>query len=135
MTKEIQKVTRGSRPKRAPIGQRGRLTVTTKQADREYRFVNDKDGRVEMFQQNGWTIEKAEDHVVGDRRVDVSSVSGSAARYGVGLGDHAVLMSIDKEWYAEDQAEKQKLVDNTEQTIKQEVSRTHKGTFEVSRGN
>lgn len=136
MTKEAsQKVTRGSRPKRTPIGQKGKLTVSNKQADREYRFVNDKDSRVEMFQENGWEIELAENHTVGDRRVEKTSVSGSAARYSVGLGDHAVLMSIPKDWYAEDQAEKQLQVDATEQTIKQNTlsSGIKNAKFEITR--
>lgn len=133
MTKETTKVTRGSRPKRTPIGQKGRLAVSTKQPDLEYRFVNDRDNRIEKFQENGWTIELAENHVIGDRRVESASVSGSAARYSVGLGDHAVLMSIPKEWYAEDQVEKQRAVDASEQTIKQNALSGHKGAFEITR--
>jgi len=119
----MQKIVKGNRPKRAPVGSKGRLTVHSKQPDREYRFVNDRDGRVETFVNAGWDVELAENHKVGDRRADVSSVTGSAARYPVGLGDHAVLMSIPKEWYEEDQAEKQRIVDATEQTIQNEVNK------------
>lgn len=135
MTKETLKVARGSRPKRTPIGSRGKLNVGNKQPDREYRFVNDRDGRVEMFQQNGWIVEKAEDHIVGDRRVDATTPSGSAARYSVGLGDYSVLMSIDREWFLEDQAEKQLRVDASEQSIKQDALGGHKGSFEITRGS
>lgn len=133
MTKEIAKVTRGSRPKRAPVGSKSILHVSNKQEGREYRFVNDKDGRVEMFQQNGWVVEKAEDHQIGDRRVNAASVAGSAARVSVGQGDFSVLMSIDKEWFEEDQAEKQARVDASEQSIKQDALKGHKGSFEISR--
>ena len=134
--KDTTKVTRGSRPKRTPIGTRSRMPVVNKDADKEYRFVNDRDGRVEMFLQNGWEIELAATHKQALSRVDTSSVEGSAARYPVGLGDNAVLMSIPKEWYQEDQAEKQRIVDNTEQTIKQDALKSgYKGaTFELSRG-
>ncbi len=133
MTKELNKVTRGSRPKRAPVGARNRLAVHNKQADREYRFVNDKDGRVEVFEQNGWIVEKAENHQIGDRRVDSASVTGSAARVSVGQGDYSVLMSIDKEWYDEDQAEKQKRVEASEQSIKETALKGHKGSFQITR--
>lgn len=134
MTKELQKVTRGSRPKRAPIGAKNILAVSNKQEDREYRFVNDKDGRVQLFEQNGWVVEKAEDHQIGDRRVNTAATTGSAARVSVGQGDFSVLMSIQKDWFAEDQAEKQQRVDASEQTIKQEALKGHKGSFEISRG-
>jgi len=134
MTKETTKIARGSRPQRTPIGQKGKLSVSNKDPNLEYRFVNDRDGRVEMFQENGWTIELAENHRVGDRRAESASVSGSAARYPVGLGDYSVLMSIDKNWYAEDQAEKQRRVDASEQSIKQDALKGHKGSFEITRG-
>jgi hypothetical protein len=134
MTKELTKVTRGSRPKRAPIGTKNRLSVSNKEEGREYRFVNDRDGRVEMFQQNGWIIEKAENHNIGDRRAESASVMGSAARVSVGQGDTSVLMSIDKEWYLEDQAEKHQRVDASEQSIKDTALKSHKGAFEISRG-
>lgn len=134
MTQDVKKITKGSRPKRTPVGQKGRLTVTNKSPDKEYRFVNDRDSRVQEFEQNGWTVELAEDHQVGDRRVEAPSTSGSAARIPVGLGDHAVLMSIPKEWYEEDQRAKAERVDATEQTIKENVSAGYKGKFEVSRG-
>lgn len=134
--KDSTKVTRGSRPKRATIGTRSRMPVVNKDADKEYRFVNDRDGRVEMFLQNGWEVELANTHRQALSRVDTSSVEGSAARYPVGLGDNAVLMSIPKDWYQEDQAEKQRIVDASEQTIKQDALRDgYKGsTFELSRG-
>lgn len=133
--KDTTKVARGSRPKRTPINSRNRMPVVNKDADKEYRFVNDRDGRVDMFLQNGWEIELAQTHRQSLARVDTASVEGSAARYPVGLGDSAVLMSIPKEWYQEDQAEKQRLVDNTEQSIKDTVSKDPKGKFEISRGN
>jgi hypothetical protein len=132
--KDTTKVTRGSRPKRASIGTRNRMPVVNKAPDKEYRFVNDRDGRVEMFLQNGWEVELAETHKQSLARTDVSSVEGSAARYPVGLGDNAVLLSIPKEWYQEDQIEKQRLVDSTEQSIKNEAEKSHKGSFQVSRG-
>jgi hypothetical protein len=135
MTKELQKVARGSRPKRTPIDQRGKLSVSNKDPEREYRFVNDKDGRVEMFEANGWEKALASEHQVGDRRADGASALGSAARYPVGLGDSAVLMSIPKEWYMEDQKDKQRVVDASEQTIKATVSQGHKGSLELSRGS
>lgn len=133
MTQEVKKITKGDRPKRTPIGKKGRLTVSECDPNRAYRFVNDKDSRVELFKENGWEVELAANHRIGDRRVDSSSVAGSAARVSVGLGDNAVLMSIPKEWYEEDQVEKAKLVDATEQTIKEKALQSHGGKFEISR--
>lgn len=128
MTKEAIAKAPVSRPKRTPIGRRGKLTVSNKDANYEYRFVNNKDGRVEMFQEAGW--EACPSTQVGDKRVENASALGSVAEVGVGLGDKAVLMRIPKEWFAEDQAAKQAQVDATEQTIKDKVRNTHGGRFE-----
>jgi len=132
MTKEAQKIVRGERQRRTSIVNQGRLVVENKDPSRVYRFVNDKNGRVEVKQDQGWDIELAKDHRIGGRRADSSSPEGSAARVNVGAGDHAVLMSIPKEWFDEDQAAKQERVDASEQTIKQNALNSHKGSFQVS---
>lgn len=129
MTQEIKKVTRGSRPKRATVVPVGPLHVTDKDPERVYRHVTDKNSRIAQFEQNGWVVESADKHQVGDRRLDNKQSPGSAARYPVGLGDHAVLMSIDKDWYEEDQKAKAERVDATEQTIREKVSK-----LSISRG-
>lgn len=133
MTQEAKKITKGSRPQRAPVGQVGRLSVTDKDPNKVYRFVNDRDNRVEMFQQNGWEISKASEHQIGSRRADTSQTTGSAARVSVGQGDYSVLMEIPKEWYEEDQQVKQQRVNATEQSIKETALSGHKGKFEITR--
>ncbi len=133
MTKEAQKIVRGERQRRTSLVNQGRLVVENKDPNKVYRFVNDKDGRVELKQDQGWDVELAKDHRIGGRRVDTSSAEGTAARVNVGAGDHAILMSIPKEWYEEDQAAKQERVDASEQTIKQTALNGHKGSFQVSR--
>ncbi len=130
MTKEMRK----ERPKRPSLTNQGPLAVSSKKPGREYRFVTDKDGRVERKIALGWVVESAADHQVGYRSVDKASEVGAAARYPVGQGEHSVLMSIDKDWYDEDQADKQRQVDESEQTIKHNAINSHKGKFEVSRG-
>jgi hypothetical protein len=134
MTQETKKITKGSRPQRVPVGQVGKLNVTNQDPNKVYRFVNDRDNRVEMFEQAGWVVEKAADHQIGYRRADSSSAEGTAARISVGLGDHSILMSIDKDWYDEDQIAKAKKIDATEETIKREVREGYKGRFEQTTG-
>lgn len=130
MTQEkIVRGQRSQRPQRTPVGQKGRLTVSNKDPNKVYRIVNDKDSRVELFQQNGWEVET--NAAVGIRRADVDS--GIGATINVGLGDRAVLMSIPKEWYEEDQKAKQEVVDGTEQTIRNNALSGHKGEFKLSR--
>jgi hypothetical protein len=132
MTQEkIVKGQRAQRPQRASIKNKGRLVVGQKDPDKEYRFVNDKDGRVDMFQNNGWEV--VTDVQIGSRRANVASELGSAASINVGLGDRAVLMAIPKEWYEEDQKAKQVVVDGTEQTIKENALNGHKGHFTIER--
>lgn len=131
MTKET--IVRGERPKRTSIVNQGRLNVQNKDPNREYRFVNDEKGKVEIKVTQGWVIEQSKDHVgLGGARLESASTQGSAARLPVGNGISGVLMSIDRDWYLEDQRERQQRVDATEQSIKNDALNSHKGSFSVS---
>lgn len=103
------------RVRRTPVGLRNKLTVQGKDANFEYRFVNDKDSRIAEFQDAGWELVDATDVKVGDRRVDTASSEGSKTQIPVGNDTKAFLMRIKKEWYQEDQAAKQEHVNQVEQ--------------------
>lgn len=108
-----------ARPRRTPLSQRNRLTVKNKDPGFVYRIVNDVDDRVEELLERGYElVPQAKVGRVGDKRVDDPTAPGSSSSISVGQGTKAVVMRIRDEYYAEDQTYKQKLVDDTEQTMK-----------------
>lgn len=126
-----------SRPKRVPVGSRNRLAVTGKSDEFEYRIVNDSNGdgqRIAQFKQAGY--EFAPDASVSTERIAASS-EGSVKSIPVGGGTTAYLMRIPKEYYLEDQANKQAHIDETERSMKQEVDDSgYRGAkFTMQRGN
>lgn len=103
---------------RVPIGANRDITNVTDTPDGYIDYwVNDDDGRVgETFKRAGY------EHVV-KAKMGSSSVDGSHAQDGVvskdmGKGVTAYLMRQRKDWYDEDQAEKQKIVDSTEDSMR-----------------
>ncbi|MDE3022994.1 MAG: hypothetical protein KGI54_14240 [Pseudomonadota bacterium] len=102
------------RVKRTPVGTRNILTVRGKDPDYVYRIVNDVGDRVEVFKEAGYEPVLAEQHLVGDRRVNKPSDEGSIATAHVGGGQKAVVMRIRKEYFEEDQAAKQAQIDELE---------------------
>lgn len=132
MKENIAKAPR-ARPKRTAIGTRSVLTVDQKDSDYEYRFVNDVNSRVEAFQRNGWEVVPAKDAVIGAPRVDQPSPEGSAASVSVGGGTKAVLLRISKDWYVEDQLDKQRQIDALEQTMKEDAQSEYKGNLSIKR--
>jgi hypothetical protein len=111
------------RPKRQPVGTRNRLSVTGKDENYVYRFVNDIGDRVHQFQEGGYEIVTKEHHKVGDNRVDVASSEGTVATISVGVrpdgqAQRAVLMRINREWYDEDQEAKLADIKETQRQLK-----------------
>lgn len=104
-----------SRPRRTPIGKRNRLTVENKDPNYNYRIVNDIDGRVQDMIDRDYEL--VLDATVGDKRVDSVSSLGSAKQISVGKGIKAVVMRKRKDWDAEDQALKQKEIDDLEASM------------------
>lgn len=105
------------RPSRKPVGTRNRLTVDNKDPNYHYRLVNDVDERVAMFQEGGYEVASLKDHKLGSAsRVDTGNTADNTLS--VGGGTKAVLMRINKDWYEEDQQEKQKKVDATMDSLK-----------------
>lgn len=132
-TKEAIAKAPRARPKRTAIGTRSVLTVDQKDANYEYRFVNDVNSRVEAFQRNGWEVVPAQEATIGSPRVDQPSPEGSAASVSVGGGTKAVLLRIPKDWYVEDQLDKQRQIDALEQTMKEDAQRDNYGKLSINR--
>lgn len=110
-----------SRKRRTPLGRKQLLNVVGKDPAFEYRFVNDDEGKIARFKEAGWELELKESVSVGDKRVENATPTGSAVEISVGQGKKAFLMKIPKEWYAEDQAEKQQQVDESEASTKRQA--------------
>jgi hypothetical protein len=110
------------RVRRPSLKPKGKMYVAGKDPNYEYRFVNNVDGKVEQRAEDGWeVVTKAELNQVGDKRVDSPSSEGAAREVYAGHGHKAVLMKIRKDWYLEDQAAKQAVVDERENATKQEA--------------
>lgn len=108
-----------ARPRRTPLSARNRLDIKNKKPGLMYRIVNDVEDRVSRMQEQGYEIVSAEEAgMIGDKRVDNISAPGSSSYVSVGQGVKAVAMAIKREWYDEDQASKQRRVDDSEQTMK-----------------
>lgn len=104
-----------SRPRRTPIGRRNKLSVENKDPNYVYRIVNDIDGRVQDMIDRDYEI--VLDAKVGDKRVDSVSSLGSATQIAVGKGIKAIVMRKRKDWHDEDQALKQKEIDDLEASM------------------
>lgn len=127
-TKRVERVTR------KPLFQRGPQSVAgDKNPDFEYRFVNDTGSRIDNFRQAGWEIVTEDDLTVGDSRVKDAGDIGSGKRVVSDDGTVQYLMKIKKEWYAEDQAAKQQMVNETERAMKQDAQQGMYGKLELNR--
>jgi hypothetical protein len=114
----IDHIEENARPKRVPLFDQPRniLTVTGKRAGYEYRWFNDVDNRIERAKLGGW------DHVTYEELAQVGDVTAHSTRVSpkdlvsrkVGGTDMAFLMCIPKELYEEDQAAKQRQIDELE---------------------
>lgn len=94
------------RPKRTPVGYRNRFEVANKDPNRVYRLVNDTEGRIAEFEAAGYRVEQQSNIKLGAQRIEGKGSLGSEASIPVGGGTRGVLMSIEKEYYDEDQAVK-----------------------------
>lgn len=121
------------RVRRTPVGARNVLTVGGKDPAFEYRIVNDEGDRVEQFKAAGYEVVSGTEVTVGDRRINKASAEGSAAQVSVGGGMKAVVMKINKEWYAEDQAAKLKQIDQIEASTREEAAKGNYGKLDVNR--
>jgi hypothetical protein len=119
MTKESISKSPSGRPTRTPVASRSVLNVKGQEPGYHYRIVNDDDDRIESFKGAGYEVVLAKDVKIGDRRVEATSAEGTAASTSVGGGKRGIVMRIKKEWYDEDQALKQKQIQELEDSMKQ----------------
>jgi len=104
------------RPKRKPVGTRQRLQIVNTDPDRAYRLIDATPDRIAMFEEAGYRIEPIKSHLVGGQRTDVPSATDNSIS--VGGTKKQILVSIEREFYEEDQDEKSKVVDAKEAGIK-----------------
>lgn len=128
----ISKVPSG-RVRRSPLARKNVLTVSGKDPDFQYRIVNDTEDRVTELEEQGYEVVTDNKVQIGDKRVSKPSTEGTVKRISVGGGVKAVVMRIRKDWYKEDQAEKQAHVDATENATKKEALDGNYGKIEISR--
>lgn len=121
--------------RRTPInGYRNILSVKGKEPGYEYRWVNDKDSRIDEFRENGWDVVTDSKIKVGDKRVANPTSEGTPVTKAVGGGTTAYLMRIKSEWFKEDQAQKQIAIDELEASIKADAKkRSDYGKVEFTR--
>ena len=122
-----------SRVTRTPVSQRNILTVKGKDPAYEYRVVNDVDDRIAQFIEGGYELVNDSSTDVGDKRVSQGTSVGSKKIFSVGQGTKGYLMRIPKEWYAEDQARKQGVVNLQEASIKEKALDGTYGKLDITR--
>lgn len=125
----VQKVPEG-RPSRQIMTRRNRLNVKNRDPNYHYRIFTDIDDRIDAAKAAGYELD-TENASLTDSRVDVPHGMG-AATVSVGAGRKGVLMRIRKDWFQEDQALKQKEINQTEATIKKAAEKYERGTLEIT---
>lgn len=118
------RVTKEERPNRIPVsGNRNIMTVSGIDTDKYVvRWVNDVDNRIRMFERGGW-VKVTEDVDIGDRTVDSSNSKQSFATKYVGANVTAYLMKIRRDWYEEDQANKERAIKEKEEDLRRQNER------------
>lgn len=108
------------RPKRIPLAQRNVLTVNNKRPGFNQRWVNDVDGRIQMFEEAGYTaVQKPTE--VGDPQAGAATQVDRVVRKPVGGGITAVLMEIPEDYYREDQQAKEAKIKDAERSLLSEA--------------
>ena len=130
-----EKNTKSTRVVRKPLHQRGPMQISSgsKQTDFEYRFVNDAGSRIQTFKEAGWELVQDDEIAVGDARVKDADNLGSTKRVLSPDGTASYLMKIKKEWYDEDQRNKEELLKEQEAAMKKDASQGMYGALKMSR--
>ena len=119
-TKKVtEKEATPKRVKRVPLGRPRHVTAVTDQdPNYQYRWINDKQDRIERAKAGGYEV-VTKDHIVGETTLDggQNPKYGSAVAKQVGGGLWAVLMRIPREYYDEDQAAKEAELKKLEQQM------------------
>ena len=122
----MEKITKGERtPQRVRVnGKRRPLSTMNLDPEFHHRVVNDvEDGqRIQEFLAAGYEIVSSKDAQVGEKSIAKAGEvrEGTPVKISVGQGTKAYLMRIKKDWYQEDQAAKQRELDEKEATLKPE---------------
>lgn len=110
--------------KRVPLGgHRQKLQVNAREGYKR-RWINDKEGRLLNAENGGYLFVEDPTLQVGDADLK-NEETGVGSRVRRLVGSHkdgspmyAYLMEIKEEWYEQDQADKQKAIDEVEDAIK-----------------
>lgn len=123
------------KPKRVPMGRRSVLTIAgiTDNENFHYHWFNDIEERLQYALEAGYEFVGKAGLSVGDKTVESVRGTDSVVKKGVGGGRIAYLMRIPIEIYNEDQAAKQREVDELESTIKAPKVEGSYGKVEVTR--
>lgn len=116
---------------RRPVGTANRLEFVNLDPDRKYRLVNAEPARIHIFEMAGYRIENLEDHLPGYTRLDTASALDNVLQ--VGGGQKQILMSIEKEYFDEDQDSKQRKLDEIEESMKPKISEGMYGDIIISK--
>jgi len=88
---------------------------------------------VQEFMEAGYELVKDDSVKVGDKKVNKTSSEGTVSQVSVGQGQKAFVVRIKKEWYDEDQAQKQLRVDELENSTKAKALDGTYGKLEITR--
>lgn len=126
--KETQKAPSG-RPQRKAVGTRNRLEIINRDPNRSYRLISSDPARVYQFTEAGYRVENIADFLPGSQRLGEAGVTDNSLP--VGGGARHVLVSLEREFFEEDQKAKAARVDATEASIK--PSDEYFGKVEIQR--
>jgi len=114
MKEPIAKAPSG-RPVRQPVGTTNRLEIINKDPDRVYRLIDSSPSRLSQFERAGYRVENVNEHIPG-LRISVPNPTDNTLH--VGGGKQQILVSIEKEFYEEDQRAKRKRTLDMEEAMK-----------------
>jgi len=116
MTEQVESENKNKR-KRIPLGVRNILTAPNKPGFVR-RFVNDEPDRIQSFKDAGYNVVDDPNITVGDPKIGQASSLGNVTNPHIGQGKRAVLMEIPKEFYNEDQADRQAKITKVENEMR-----------------
>ena len=120
MTKSTEAHKAENRPVRKPLCRRRALEANGRPGFKR-RWVNEEIGAIEAYQEAGYTLVLEQDVDLSENLAQDANLSGSVTRRVVNKDPNAstktaVLMEIPEEFYKEDQAEKQRKLDEEEKS-------------------
>jgi hypothetical protein len=128
----MRDVIRKERPKRIPLGDRNKLTVSgiTDKDEYMYRWVNDVEDRIMSCFNAGYDFVDKNGKTVGDATVESARGTSSVMSKGVGQGITAFLMKVPKEIWLEDRKRRvDEPTDQLEAGMKQQSEDKSKGFY------